>query len=133
MTFDLSEYTRSETATRLGIKNIPDAEQIENLKAWHKKIREPLEYKLGVPLFITSGYRCLELNRALKSSDNSQHIKGEAVDFIVKGYTPTDLWEYILQKTKLPYDQLILEYPKNNGWVHCSYRPASRGQYFQIG
>jgi uncharacterized protein YcbK (DUF882 family) len=88
MTFDLSEYIRSETATRLGIKNIPDAEQIENLKAWHKKIREPLEYKLGVPLFITSGYRCLELNRALKSSDNSQHIKGEAVDFIVKGYTP---------------------------------------------
>jgi zinc D-Ala-D-Ala carboxypeptidase len=133
MAFDLLEYTRSATATRLNIDNTPTEYEINNLKRWHLKIREPLEYKLGVELTITSGYRSIALNRALGSKDTSQHITGEAVDFIVKGYTPTDLYHYILDKTKLPFDQLILEYPKANGWIHISYRDNPRGQNFIIG
>ncbi len=132
MTFELSDYTRSETATRLGIDNTPSQEVIDNLKLWHTKIREPLEYKLGTGLFILSGYRSLRLNRTLGSSDKSQHILGLAGDFIVKGYTATDLYRWILDKTELPFDQLILEYPKKGGWVHCSYSKKPRKQNFII-
>lgn len=134
MTFELSDYTRSETATRLGIDNTPSQEVIDNLKLWHAKIREPLEYKLGTGLFILSGYRSLRLNRTLGSSDKSQHILGLAGDFIVNGYTATDLYRWILDKTELPFDQLILEYPKSKsgGWVHCSYSKTPRKQSFVI-
>lgn len=132
MTFDLSEYTRSGTATRLGIDNNPSKQVIAALKLWHMKIREPLEYNLGVPLTITSGYRTVALNRIIGSNDYSQHCLGQACDVVVTGYTATDLYEYILQKTKLPFDQLILEYPKKNGWCHISYCENPRGQHFVI-
>jgi hypothetical protein len=34
----------------------------------------------GRPLRVTSGFRSLEYNRRLGSSDNSQHVKGRAAD-----------------------------------------------------
>lgn len=34
----------------------------------------------GIPFHITSGYRCFEHNRAIKSQDTSSHVKGLAVD-----------------------------------------------------
>lgn len=132
MNFDLAEYVRSETAARLKIDNSPPQSAIDNLKLWHVNIREPLELKLGIQLQITSGYRCLALNRAIGSSDNSQHITGNAADFVAHGYSPMDLYEFIIQKTSLPFDQLICEYPKKNGWVHASFKANPRHQYFII-
>lgn len=44
---------------------------------------------------INSGYRTLTYNRSLKkSSDTSQHIKGKAADFTVKGHTPKEVYDY---------------------------------------
>jgi uncharacterized protein YcbK (DUF882 family) len=47
--------------------------------------------KLGKPMTIHSGYRTPEYNKKVGGSPNSQHLKGTACDFSVKGMTPKQL------------------------------------------
>ena len=68
------------------------------------------------------------VNRGIGSSDNSQHCKGEAVDFVTHQYTPRQIVEMI-KKSDIPYDQLILEY---ESWVHISFSSRNRKQFFVI-
>ena len=78
--FKLSEFTKSQTAARLGIDNTPPEEVIPKLTFLCSQILEPLREKIDKPIIVTSGYRCAELSKAIGSSENSQHTKGEAVD-----------------------------------------------------
>lgn len=49
---------------------------------------------VGVPLTITSGFRCLTWNRKCGSRDTSQHPRGNAADVAVPhGYTATQFAE----------------------------------------
>jgi hypothetical protein len=121
--FYLSELTKSSTAERQGITNEPDEEQIQNLTLVCDKILEPVRSYYGIPFIPNSGFRCLELNRAIGSSDKSQHTTGEAVDFEVPGISNKEVALWV--KENCEYDQLILEFYKEgqpaSGWVHCSY------------
>ena len=76
-----------------------------------------------MPVMINSGYRSLEVNRKLGSSDSSQHTKGQAVDFEINGVANIKVAHWI--KDNCDFDQLILEFynpkEKNGGWIHCSY------------
>ena len=67
------EATRSNTALRRGIDNIPDVEQLENMKLIAEKVFEPLRKHVGGPIKINSFYRSPELNIAIGGSKNSQH------------------------------------------------------------
>ena len=119
--FSLRELTRSQTAIRKGIKNEPDQEQLMNLVALTVKILQPCRDKFG-SISINSGLRVLELNKAIGSSDKSQHCKGQAADFEAYSISNTELARWI--KDNRCFDQLILEYPgkdPRDGWVHCSY------------
>ena len=78
--FYLSEFTRSQTASRKGIDNTPTAEDTRNMKMLCQKILEPLRKLYGKPIYISSGFRCSELNFAIGGSSNSQHMSGEAAD-----------------------------------------------------
>ena len=144
--FSLKAYTKSRVADRLGIDNTPPPEVIPRLKALHRNIFVPIEmgflkekikkkYHFKSPV-IASAYRCLELNRALKSKDTSQHVRGEAMDIEIMGFSNKGLFEFC--KT-LDYDQLILEYytpgRPQSGWIHISYvsRKKNRHQAFSIG
>ena len=116
--FSLRELTRSQTATRKGIKNEPNQEQLINLVALTVKILQPCRDKFG-PISINSGLRVLELNRAIGSGDKSQHTRGQAADFEAFSISNTELAKWI--KDNLDFDQLILEYPgkdPRDGWVH---------------
>ena len=108
---------------RLGIDNTPHEEAIHNLQEVCDNILEPVRYEFEIPFSPSSGFRCLELNRAIGSSDNSQHVSGEAVDFEVPRFSNMEVAEWIIKN--LHYDQLILEFYKegvpNSGWIHCSY------------
>lgn len=123
--FWLSELVKSSTADRLDIDNWPtDQYVIDNLKQVAINILQPVRDHFGVPIQPNSGFRCLELNRAVGSKDSSQHRHGQAVDFEVPGLSTYDLAMWI--KENLIYDQLILEMYNpnegiNSGWVHCSY------------
>ena len=121
--FTLAELTKSETAIRKGIVNTPDEQAITNLTLVCNIILEPVREHYGIPFSPNSGFRCLELNRAIGSSDNSQHVEGKAVDFEVPGIDNKDVALWV--KENCAFDQIILEFYKegqpSSGWVHCSY------------
>ena len=82
--FSLLELTESATARQRDIANIPPPEAVENLKRLCKGTLEPLRKALGLPVIITSGYRCKELNNIVnRSSKTSQHMLGQAADFYI--------------------------------------------------
>ena len=84
--FKLNEFTKSRTARENGIDNTPPPEAVENLRALCSHTLEPLREALGLPIIITSGYRCKALNeRITHHSATSQHMQGEAADFVVQG------------------------------------------------
>ena len=120
--FSLKELTRSQTAIRKGIENVPDNEQLVSLAILATKILQPCRAQFG-SISINSGLRVLELNRAIGSGDKSQHCKGEAADFEAYSTSNRKLAEWV--EAYLEFDQLILEYPgpdPRDGWVHCSYK-----------
>ena len=123
--FRISEFVRSETATRLGIDNsINDPEVIANIKNLCEHVLEPLRAFAGCPIIINSGYRCPRLNAAVGGSRRSQHMKGEACDIRIADSATGDRW-YSWMKENLPYDQLIKERThKSSGtvWIHVSLR-----------
>jgi zinc D-Ala-D-Ala carboxypeptidase len=117
---ELSEVTRSESAKRNGISNMPTPEHIDNFKILATKVFEPIREHFGVPIRISSGYRSAELNKCVGGSTTSQHSSGEAID-IDQDYTTItnkQVFDYI--KDNLAFDQLINEF--NYAWVHVSYK-----------
>jgi hypothetical protein len=122
--FSLSEFTQSSTAIRLGIQNIASPAIIGNLKMVADNM-EKVRDILGTPIFITSGYRSLKLNRAIGSSDNSDHVLGYACDFKSPQFgTPDDIVR-ALKDSDIQYHQLICE-GGQTGWVHVSYNPKMK-------
>ena len=77
--FSLKEFTKSMTATRLGIDNTPEDEHLKNAKLLFERIVQPVRERFGITR-ISSGYRGPELNKAIGGSTKSQHCKGQAVD-----------------------------------------------------
>jgi hypothetical protein len=127
---DLSEVTRSESAKRNGISNMPTEQHIANFKLLAEKVFEPVRVHFGVPIHISSAYRSIELNRVVKGSLTSQHCTGEAIDVDMdgspSGVTNKMVFDYI--KDNLEFDQLIWEFgtKENPDWVHVSYESTGR-------
>ena len=119
--FSLAELTKSSTASRLNIDNTPDDAQIEALKLVAMNILEPVRERYGA-FTPSSGFRCQKLNSAIGSNANSQHTRGEAVDFELVGVDNYNLACWC--QDNLKFDQLILECydgSPHSGWVHISY------------
>lgn len=74
------EATFSATAVRNKIINEPDETQLLAMKTVAGMCFEPLREWYGKPIKINSFFRCLELNKAVGGSQNSQHCKGETID-----------------------------------------------------
>lgn len=121
--FTLGELCRSQTAERLGIENMPDEEQLECLKLVAEAVLEPTRIHFKTPFAPNSAFRCLKLNKAVGSSDKSQHCKGQAIDFEIAGMSNEEVARWV--KENLDFDQLILEFydgvDPNSGWIHVSY------------
>lgn len=127
---DLSEVTRSESAKRNGISNMPTEQHIANFKLLAEKVFEPIRNHFRCPIHISSGYRSIELNRAIKGSATSQHCSGEAIDVDMdgsaNGVTNKMVFDFI--KDNLEFDQLIWEFgtASNPDWVHVSYESTGK-------
>ena len=115
--FSLRELTFSKIAEDHGIDNTPTPDMLEKLKYTASQLDKVREL-LGKPVNISSGYRCLQVNRRLGSKDTSQHLKGEAVDFKCELFgSPKKVFDKI-RESNIQFDQLILEF---NSWVHISF------------
>lgn len=126
----LAEVTRSETAKRRGVSNMPTEAHIANFKLLAEKVFQPIREHFAVPIHISSGYRSAALNKAVGGSATSQHCTGEAIDIDMdgsaSGVTNAQVFNYI--KDKLEFDQLIWEFgtDKNPDWVHVSYESTGK-------
>jgi len=136
--FTLSEMLKSNTANRKGIEEQykPSKEVIDNLTNLCRKVLQPIRDSLEMPVRVTSGYRCEELNKAIGGSSKSQHIKGEAADIElwIRGQEKNAiLLDEIINlsfRNEIEFDQLIIEYPVNDvpKWIHISYSDNNRKQ-----
>ena len=124
------EGVYSNTALRRGIDNIPDDEQLTNMKLLSEKVFEPLRSYVNGPIKINSFFRSVDLNKAIGGSSKSQHCKGQAIDLddTFKRSTNAEMYEFI--KEHLDFDQLIWEFGDDNNpnWVHVSYVSAKENR-----
>lgn len=112
--FTYAEFIRSDTALRLGINNDLPLELVHNAQATAAMLERIREF-LGVSMTVSSGYRCLELNRAIKSKDTSDHVKGLACDFNAQGRPVFEVAKALAMKMEqLQIGQLIYEHT----WIH---------------
>ena len=117
--FTLGELTASDWALRLGIDNTAPTAVLANLRRT-AGVLEQIRALTGVPLMVSSGYRCLALNRALKSADTSAHVQGLAADFTAPPLDCRSLAERIVA-SDIAFDQCILEF---GAWVHLGVAPS---------
>lgn len=128
--FTLAELTKSQTALRRGIANTPGPAEIKALTALCVNVLEPVRLHYKRPVIISSGFRSDQVNRLVRGSRTSQHVKGEAADFEVPGVSNLEVAQWM--EANLNYDQLILEFytpgDPNSGWIHVSWRAKYRNQ-----
>lgn len=118
--FKMSELIHSDTAVANNINNMPPIQALDYMLDVIYYVLNPAREHFGVPFIPTSGYRCSVLNTKVGGKSTSQHLKGQAVDFVVKGANLHDV--FIWMKNNLEYDQLLFERDsKGNIWIHVSF------------
>ena len=124
----LAEVTRSETAKRKGISNMPTPEHIENFKKLAENVFQPIREHFGVPIHLSSGYRSAALNKAVGGSSSSQHCTGEAIDIDMDGTSITNKQVFDFIRQNVNFDQMIWEFgtASNPDWVHVSYESTGK-------
>lgn len=122
--FSLEEFTRSDTAVRLGINNRPLFDHVLNLSYLASRMEVVRRILDDRPVTITSGYRCHQLNVAVGGSATSDHLKGLACDFFKPiGYSNDELKDLFLAKLG-NFDQIII-YPS---FIHLGMGAQLRRQ-----
>lgn len=117
LNFKLSELIHSKTAIQHNINNMPDINSLDCMLDLIFYCLQPIRNFIGKAMIITSGYRNKEVNKLVGGVANSQHTKGQAVDFIIKGLTVPYIID-LIKSSGIEFDQLINEY---NQWVHISF------------
>lgn len=119
--FTLEEMTHSDVAESSGIDNTPSQEVINNLQRLTDQL-QVIRNKWGSPIKVTSGYRCLRLNKLVKGSSTSQHICGTAADITTgskaKNKDLFNLIVYLADRKSIMLRQIIDEY--DYSWIHLS-------------
>lgn len=122
--FTLEELTFSETATRKGINNVPDAKLIDHALKYLIPGLEQIRKALGQPIKISSGYRSPALNAAVPGSSNtSQHTKFEAADILIPNIGAPHIVCKEIIISGIKFDQMIYEY---GAWTHISFSANPR-------
>lgn len=132
--FTFGELLHSEVALWNDITNLPPRHEAAkiyfNLVVLVDNVLDPIRERFAVPMIITSGYRCEKVNQLVYGVDNSQHMKGEAVDFCFAGFSKREMIAAFFEiAEEFDFDQLI--YYKKKGVIHISYsRKSNRHQSF---
>ena len=137
----LSEHfsLRELCKTKTGIENVPNEEQVNNLKRvcrWLEELR--LRYNLHKkekiknkdeeePIIINSGFRSAEVNRAVGGAPTSNHLTGCAVDIRCIGIEQALRYAALLldiaDLNKEDYDELLIEQKSCTYWIHFAVKP----------
>lgn len=125
--FSVDELTHSQAATRLGVRNEPNAAQLDNLRRLANVLELVRTAVRNNPVLISSGFRSPVVNNDVGGSLASAHMDGRAADFTVPRFgTPRQVCQCIVD-AGLTFDQLIFE----GTWVHlgiAARNAAPRGE-----
>jgi len=127
--FKVREVFASETANRKGIINVPNdrremAMVLRNARALARNVLQPIRDKFGV-VKITSWYRCAILNDVIGGTAKSQHLLGEAADFVMPEADLFEVFQWLSKiKTRmdLDIDQVIHETRETSRLIHISHK-----------
>lgn len=114
--FTIRELTRSATAERLGLDNTPPPQAVESLHRLINEVLEPARTQLGAPIYVNSGYRCPELNRAVGGAARSYHLHGRAADLTTGTVEGNRRLLQIFRQ--LPHSELLWE--QGGVWIHVA-------------
>lgn len=122
--FTFEELCHSIKAGELGIDNVcKNKTHILNLRLLTDYLLIPTRKAFEMPMMISSGYRCEQLNKAVNGAPRSQHLQGCAADFVIPGVDNIEVCYWMSEY--LNFDQIILENYRigqpNSGWIHASY------------
>ena len=109
--FTLLELTHTDT----GLLNVPNVEQVMRLLYLANYLLQPIRDRFG-RVDVSSAFRSEEVNKAVGGNPKSQHLMGEAADFIVKDLDACFEW----CRKNLVYGQCILESSMGREWIHIS-------------
>lgn len=124
--FSRREFTRSDTADKLGVSNMPDTdEQMQTLHVLALGMEQVRSVCGNRAVTITSGFRCKVVNEAVGGVPTSAHALGCAADFTVAGMSARET-ALEIAASHLVFDQLILEEDRNV--CHISFDPRLRGE-----
>jgi putative chitinase len=96
--------------------NTPNEAEMANLVRLAAFLEQVKEVLGGATIIVNSAFRSAEVNKAVGSTDKSQHRHGCAADIRVPGMTPDQVVSAIMA-SGLPYDQVIREFDR---WTHVS-------------
>lgn len=111
--FTLEELTHTDHRE---FDNTPNEAELANLYRLADFLEQVKVVIGGKPIIVNSAFRSAEVNRAVGSTDKSQHRRGCAADIRVPGMTPDQVVSAIIG-SGLPYDQVIREFDR---WTHVS-------------
>ena len=104
-----THFTSSELICKCGCGKIsmnPEfISKLEELREW-----------LGRPVYITSGFRCVDHNRAVGGSPRSYHIKGRAVDIVCE--SSADRYQLLAAAIRLGFGGIGID----KSFVHVDNR-----------
>ena len=83
--FSISELTHSDTAVSVRIDNTPTAAAVPLMVELIDRVLDPIREHWGLPIRVTSGYRCPELNDWVGGVEDSWHMDGCAADITALG------------------------------------------------
>lgn len=129
-----TEAVYSFKASQKGLINVPNDEQLANMKLVAEMCFEPIRLWWNRPLKINSFFRSPEVNKAVNGSPTSDHMKGHSIDFTA-GNREDNLKIFNFVKENLIFDQVIAENGNSDGpdWIHISYRKSgNRNQALKL-
>lgn len=116
--FSWEEVSQTDAGLRLGLDNTPPPTLKDNIVYTAENL-EVVRDRLGYAIYISSWFRSHRVNAAVGGQANSQHLLGEAVDFVCPSFgSPLTICLALRElKDTIKFDQLIYEYR----WVHISW------------
>ena len=106
--FTKEELTRSSFAKRNNILNVPNMEQLRNLRclAWRLEF---IRLLLGnYPIVVNSAFRNAEVNAGVFGSPTSSHLDGLAADIVPSNNKSMRENALTIKESTLEFDQIIV-------------------------
>jgi hypothetical protein len=126
--FSLEELTVTQQTGPDGkiLPNVPNATQLKYLTKLATLALEPIRMMWACPVKVNSAFRCEAVEIKVSGKAYGQHMLGQAADIVPMGSLPLKRAYELIWKSKIPYDQLLLENVSSSVWIHISVAPDDR-------